>query len=220
MPRILLLRQWPRTVAGLACVALGYVGQSIVFAPTLGCAVSRVESPALDGGEVCASTAPVPEIVCGTAAQLITLPYQEALLPIACTHALGSLHVPDPTSDILDRVRNLRRVDGRFSIFRPQALTDLQSVASLEVVGGEFSIDVGPIDGLGSLAGVGRLRELGALSIRRMSALTTLAPFRCLQTIHGDVVLEDNTALAQSEIEGFLSRVHVEGKTVTKNNAR
>jgi hypothetical protein len=192
----------------------------VAVAATLGCASNRVESPLADGDAMCAASPLTAEIPCGTAGEQITLPYQDSLLPVTCTHALGSIHVPDASSAVVfDTIRNLKRVDGAFSIFRPQKLADLQQIATLEVVGGEFGIDLGPIGGLASIDGVSKLRELGALTLRRMPALKTLAPFRCLKVIHGDVLIEDNATLAPGEVEAFLARVRIKGKTVTRNNA-
>jgi hypothetical protein len=183
----------------------------------LGCASGAPEFTDQSANSFCASAENIAsEVRCGSQGQLITLPYQSAQIPTTCTHALGSLHFPDALADGFDSIRDLRRVDGTFTLFRPHSLADLQGLAKLEVVGGTFSIDLGPLNGLASLEGVGKLREVGSLTLSRMPKLKTLAPFRCLKVIHGDLLIEDMPTLAQSEIEAFLARVRVEGKTEQK----
>ena len=131
----------------------------------------------------------------------------------------GSVHLPDPASaDALAPLRTMVRIDGRMSVFRNHALKNLADLGRLTFVGGEFSVFIDDNGGLTSLSGVGALREVGGLWLESIPGLRNLSDFSSLQRVNGNVRIQGNAALPQSEIDAFLRRVTVTGTVTVERN--
>lgn len=158
--------------------------------------------------------------VCGTPDQFVTLPYTASDLE-GCTSFLGSIHVPDASSlDVVAPLAPITHIGGRLTFFRNHVLPDLSGIANLETIGGVFSVRLDDSRGsFTSLAGASSLREVGELEIQLNPWLRTLSGLDALEVVHGDVRIEDNAMLPQSEIDAFLARVRVEGAVTVSGNA-
>jgi hypothetical protein len=112
-------------------------------------------------------------------------------------------------------LRDVRRIDERFSIFRGAHRT-LAPMAGLRFVGGELSVRI--TEELATLEGLGGLCEVGALVVEVNFALEDLDGLRSLRRVHGDVRIEDNPRLSTAEIDAFLARIEVGGTITVTNN--
>jgi hypothetical protein len=156
-----------------------------------------------------------PEVECGAAGVQVLLPSDQ---PIGCTRMLGSVHLPDSVSrDDLAPLREVRRIDGDFTIFRNHSLEDLEDLAALRTVGGTFSVrfDDGLLDDLDGLV---QLREVGALELQNNTGLASLRGLEQLESVTSLLAITGNTQLPQAEIDALLARVEVGGPIVVEAN--
>jgi hypothetical protein len=137
----------------------------------------------------------------------------------ACTRYLGSVHLPD-TSDraAFAPLRELLRIDGSLTIFRPHTEVDLTRLEQLELVEGEFSFRMDDANHT-ALSGPPRLREVGHLRIESNAHLERLDAFvPALETVHGDLRVSHNPKLSASQVAAFLDRITVGGAVLIEEN--
>lgn len=166
------------------------------------------------------ATAPTAEdVVCGEPGTHLALPYDAAQLD-GCTYVRGGVHLPDASDvEALAPLAAVRRIDGRFTIFRNHVLSDLRGLEGLESIGGELSIRIDDSGGaFTSVEGLSGVCEIGALEIDLVGGLQSLAGLSALQRIGGDVSITNNPALPSSEVATLLGRVVVEGEVVVDAN--
>ena len=175
------------------------------------------------GGRSCERpyVSPPDEIICGEPDQVLTLTLPGAVEQVeGCTRFRGGIHLPDASRpDRLAPLHALRRLDGRFTIFRNHALEDLRDLANLESVGGMFSIRIDDSDGLfTSVDGLSSLCEVGSLQLDFNRWLQRLDGLSALEVVRGDVQITGNAELSSAEIDALLDRVRVEGAIEVADN--
>lgn len=169
----------------------------------------------------CAEAADPPDapraalLACGAPDDILTVRHETTLG--GCEWARGSVHVPDWNADSLPFER-LRRVDGDLAFFRPHHLRDFRGLERLETVGAEFSIRLDNAGELVALDGLEALREVGGLEIHHNVGLADIGGLSGLETVHGDLTIEGNTALPSSQIDALLARIRVTGTTTVMSN--
>ncbi|MCB9666100.1 MAG: hypothetical protein H6732_18475 [Alphaproteobacteria bacterium] len=190
---------WPRTWTPLALLSLGACVGPVVDDP-------RCAPPDTDLGE---------EVVCGEV-DVYFRPRADDDLG-GCTRFRGSITVADAFGDELAPLDTLRRVDGELTIFRNHGLTDLRALGRLEQVGGALTVRLDDSDGaFRSLAGLERLREVGALDVDGNPWLASLDGLSCLEVVHGPVHFRENPLLPREEIDALLAHVEVEGEVTVE----
>ncbi len=176
------------------------------------------ETDETDVSDTSADTAVV-HVTCGTADPIAGNLSWPVDVTAACTHYLGSVHLPD-TSDsaAFAPLRELLRIDGSLTVFRPHTEVDLTQLERLEAVGGVFSFRIDDASHT-ALSGPPRLREVGHLTIESNGLLERLDGFApALETVHGDLRIRHNPKLSASQVETFLDRVTVGGAVLIEGN--
>jgi len=159
------------------------------------------------------------DVVCGEPDEFLTLPLDPSALD-GCTWFRGNVHVPDGGGESLLPLRSIRGIDGRLTIFRNHGLPDLRDLGSLELLGGELSIESDDSGGLfTSLDGLASLGVTGGLVLGFNPALADLRGLSALRAVRGDVRIRTNSALPAAEVDWLLSRVTVEGEIDVADNA-
>ncbi|MFN3201612.1 MAG: hypothetical protein ACE366_24630 [Bradymonadia bacterium] len=87
----------------------------------------------------------------------------------------------------------------------------IESLKGLEGLKAAAVVSIGGCERLRTFEGLGNLEEVGSLTIVQNTALAELESLTSLSSIEKNLHLSRVPALPQSQIDGFLERVHVEG---------
>lgn len=183
-------------LAGVSCGSSGQVSRDATDAwPSEGLASPDAPPDSNDEADASATPdsnaidVPIPEKRCGESPEdrLDIFPLEEVEKFAECTVLVGRLQL-DSVRDLTDLAffRNVRRLEGVINVFRSPGFVTLHGLENLEEI-------------------------VGHLYIHLNDNLTTIAALGKLRTVSGNVLINGNPMLPQSEVEAFATRVTVGG---------